>query len=80
LTLGSYLKTIKYKVDKKMQKVKIFVNEIEVNYTKEMPPNQYLTRTVSEKLSSQQEKVLRQGLWWRDWLMKTIILLPNGCF
>ncbi|MDQ7086234.1 MAG: hypothetical protein Q9M36_15610 [Sulfurovum sp.] len=30
LTLGSYLKTIKYKVDKKMQKVKIFVNEIEV--------------------------------------------------
>ncbi|MCK5855400.1 MAG: hypothetical protein KAG56_09270, partial [Sulfurovaceae bacterium] len=30
LKLGTYLKTIKYKVDKKMQKVKIFVNEIEV--------------------------------------------------
>ncbi|MDQ7083573.1 MAG: hypothetical protein Q9M36_00975 [Sulfurovum sp.] len=34
LTLGSYLKTIKYKVDKKMQKVKIFVNEIEVTIKK----------------------------------------------
>jgi len=31
LKLGTYLKTIKYKVDKKMQKVKIFVNEIEIN-------------------------------------------------
>jgi len=30
LTLGTYIKTIKYKVDKKMQKVNIFVNEIEV--------------------------------------------------
>jgi hypothetical protein len=30
LNLGTYLKTIKYKVDKKMEKVKIFVNEIEI--------------------------------------------------
>ncbi len=30
LSLGTYVKTIKYRVDKKMQKVKIFVNEIEV--------------------------------------------------
>jgi len=30
LTLGTYIKTIKYKVDKKMQKVNIFVNEIDV--------------------------------------------------
>jgi len=30
LKLGTYIKTIKYKVDKKMQDVNIFVNEIEV--------------------------------------------------
>ncbi|MDQ7083448.1 MAG: hypothetical protein Q9M36_00255 [Sulfurovum sp.] len=62
-----------------MQKVKIFVNEIEVNIRRDATKS-VLDEDGKRKLSSQQERVLRQGLWWRDWLMKTIILLPNGCF
>ncbi|MDQ7085846.1 MAG: hypothetical protein Q9M36_13475, partial [Sulfurovum sp.] len=73
------LKTIKYKVDKKMQKVKIFVNEIEVTIKRDATKS-VLDEDGKRKTIFTAGKSIKARFVVESWLMKTIILLPNGCF